>query len=307
MRSVLDPTPSRRPRPFVDVRRGRRLPTVSVIIPAYDEEAVIERCVLAVASQTLPPHEILVVDNRSTDRTAALVHRLTAAHPWSRIRLIEQHAVQGLIPTRNAGFAAATGEVLGRIDADTVVAADWVQQVAEAMCDPRIAAVTGPVRYYDVGPGGVRRVSDHLVRRALHGLGTEYPFLYGSNMALRATAWRTIEPVACLDPEDLLHEDIDLAIHLYQAGLRAAYVPTMRVGVSARRVDTSPRAYRAYTRRFERTYDQHAVSHWHLKVPQLVLRGVYWPARIGRTLYTVRPVPTRLGGRAGHGQARRAG
>lgn len=261
-----------------------KLPSVSVIIPAYDEEAVIERCVLAAVHQTVRPKEVLVVDNRSTDRTSEIVSRLAAEQPWAPIRLVHQHAVQGLVPTRNAGFAAATGDVLGRIDADTVVAPDWVQQVAERMSDPGIAALTGPVSYYDVPLRAAHRLSDHPVRRALHGLGMEYPFLYGSNMAIRASAWRTIETTACLDPDDLLHEDIDLAIHLYQAGLRAAYAPTMRAGVSLRRLFTPSASYWDYTRRFERTYAQHDVSHWHLRVPPRVLRGIYWPARIGRTL-----------------------
>lgn len=261
-----------------------RLPTVSIIIPAYDEEAVIERCVLAAVRQTVAPHEVIVVDNRSTDRTAEIVTRLAAEHPWAPIRLVHQHALQGLVPTRNAGFAAATGDVLGRIDADTVVSPDWVQRVAERMSDPGTAALTGPVSYYDVPLRLVHRLSDHPVRGALHKLGTKYPFLYGSNMAVRASAWSVIEPTACLDPDDLLHEDIDLAIHLYQAGLRVAYAPMVRAGVSLRRLYTPRASYWDYTRRFERTYELHDVSHWHLRVPPRVLRGLYWPARIGTSL-----------------------
>ncbi len=292
MTSPLDSIPRiRRRRPAR--RTATSLPSVSVIIPAYDEEAVIARCVLAAVRQTVPAHEVIVVDNRSTDATAEIVTRLAAAYPAAGIRLVRQDAAQGLIPTRNAGFAAATGEVLGRIDADTVLTPDWVQRVAEAMTDPGVAAVTGPVRYYDVSLLGVHRFSDDLVRRTLHGLGPQYPFLYGSNMALRATAWATIEPHVCLDPDDLMHEDIDLAVHLYQAGLRVAYAPAMRAGVSARRLDSGRRSYLEYTRRFERTYEHHRVSHWHLKVPQIVFRGVYWPGRIGRTLYTANGEPGR--------------
>lgn len=259
-------------------------PKVSIIIPAYNEEVSIERCLLAAARQDLPAWEIIVVDNRSTDRTAEIVRRVAAGNPESPIRLIEQTAAQGLVPTRNLGFAAATGDVLGRIDADTLLAPDWVARVAEGMHDPAVGAVTGPVTYYDVPLVRASGVSDDLARRALRRLGGAYPFLYGSNMAIRADAWRTIRHEACLDADDLFHEDIDLSVHLHDADLDVAYISSMRGAVSARRLSSSSTSFRAYTGRFRRTYSHHGVHHWYLRAPELVLQGIYWPARMMRSL-----------------------
>ena len=101
------------------------LPGVSIIVPAYNEEAVLERCIEAAIDQTVAAHEIIVVDNRSTDRTARIA-RSFADSSAVPVRLVGQHRTQGLIPTRNAGFDAATGAVLGRIDADSLVERDWV-------------------------------------------------------------------------------------------------------------------------------------------------------------------------------------
>lgn len=267
-----------------------RLPTVSIVIPAYNEEALIERCLLAAIDQTRAAYEILVVDNRSTDATAAVARRVAASHPEARIRVLSQGAEQGLVPTRNAGFAAATGQVLGRIDADALIDRHWVARVATVMAEATVGAVSGPVAYYDLPFAGGGRVSDDLARRTLRRLGRKYPFLFGSNMAIRATAWRNIEREACLDHADILHEDIDLSVHLHDAGIAVAYEPLMRATISARRLSTSPKSFRAYTKRFERTYAAHHIDQWYLAVPQRLLQGVYWWSRVLRVLV---PAPRR--------------
>ncbi len=265
-------------------RPSARTPRVSIIIPAYDEELAVERCLAAAVDQEVPAWEIIVVDNRSTDGTADVVRRVAAGHPRATIRLLHQSAAQGLVPTRNLGFASATGDVLGRIDADTIVDRGWVARVAQEMRDPAVGAVTGPVTYYDLPMIGATRFSDDLVRRGFRSLGSRYPFLYGSNMAIRADAWRAIQHVACLDSEDLFHEDIDLSIHLHEAGIAVSYLSSMRAAVSARRLSSSSASFGDYTSRFQRTYAHHQVHHWYLQAPELLLQGLYWPARIMRAL-----------------------
>lgn len=106
-----------------------QLPSVSIVIPAYNEESVIRQCLIAAIYQSVPAHEIIVVDNRSTDRTAAIVQQMQQEYPESPVILLSQHEDQGLIPTRNYGLNHATGDILGRIDADSVVEPDWVEQV----------------------------------------------------------------------------------------------------------------------------------------------------------------------------------
>ncbi|WOF22880.1 glycosyltransferase family 2 protein [Microbacterium betulae] len=261
-----------------------RAPSVSIVIPAHNEEAVIERCLKAAIDQVVPAREILVIDNRSTDATAELARRIARRHPEAGIRVLDQSEELGLVPTRNLGFEAASGDVLGRIDADTVVLRDWVARVAETMTDPAVGAVSGPVTYYDLPFRAPRGLSDDLARRALRRLGKRYPFLYGCNMAIRATAWRAIEHEACRDRQDVLHEDIDLSVHLYDANVAVAYDGAMRADVSARRLSTSRESFRAYTERFERTYAAHRIDDWHLRVPQALLQSVYWWARVLRSI-----------------------
>src|SRR5688572_24981073 len=107
-------------------------PTVSIVIPAYNEEDTIRACVMAALDQTVPANEIIVVDNKSTDDTAKVFHALQMALPDAPLVYLQQNELQGLIPTRNYGLDHATSEVVGRIDADSVLEPTWVEEVQKA-------------------------------------------------------------------------------------------------------------------------------------------------------------------------------
>lgn len=251
------------------------MPTVSIVIPAYNEEATIRACLTAALTQTEPAHEIIVVDNRSSDRTAEVVQHMQALNPDAPLILLRQFDEQGLVPTRNLGLDSATGEVLGRIDADSVLEPTWVAEVQKAFSEPTVAAATGPVLYYDMPLRRFGLRADDTLRRAMLRLAREYHFVFGSNMAVRATAWQRIRGEVCRDEADLFHEDIDISVHLYDAGLKAVYVSTMVAGMSARRIDDNPRDYVSYVGRFDRTYTHHDVRNRALRAPAWVFLAVY--------------------------------
>ena len=94
-------------------------------------------------------------------------------------------------------------------------------------------------------------------------------------MAMRSTAWTAIRDEACLDPDDELHEDIDLSIHLHRHKLKIAYSSEMVTGMSARRIDDSPRQFYNYVMRFERTYQKHKVRSLALRAPMAILMSAY--------------------------------
>ena len=257
-------------------------PRVSIVIPAFNEERTIEACVLAAIDQSTPAFEIIVVDNRSTDATAAVVARLMSTHPEANIRSVRYDSEQGLVPARNAGFAAARGDVIGRIDADSVLEPTWVATVQATFADGEIAAASGPMIYYDMPLRRWGLKADDAMRRLMLRLAREYHFLFGSNMAIRASAWRLIRDDACLDVDDELHEDIDIAVHLHEHGQRIAYVSSMVAGMSARRIDDSPRDYLYYVQRFERTYRRHRVRRIGVRAPMIVFLGLYPALKVVR-------------------------
>jgi glycosyltransferase involved in cell wall biosynthesis len=250
-------------------------PTVSIVIPAYNEERTIRAAVVAAIEQTVPADEIVVVDNLSTDGTRAVLESLRIEFPDAPLLILEQPTEQGLVPTRNLGLDHAIGEVIGRIDADSVLEPDWVESVKALFADERVDGATGPMIYYDMPLRRFGLRADDGVRRAILKLARDYHFLFGSNMALRATAWRDIREHVCRDEADEMHEDIDLSIHLFQRGHRVVYASTMVAGMSARRLDDSPRDYYHYVGRWERTYENHGMNDPALRAPMVIFASIY--------------------------------
>ncbi|KUP97486.1 glycosyltransferase [Thermobifida cellulosilytica] len=223
---------------------------ISVVVPAYNEEAAIGHCLDALVNQIVPVDEILVVDNNSTDRTAEIAEK----YRDHGVRVIRE-TVQGLIPARNRGFDEATGDILGRIDADTRVEPDWSQRLAEAFADPTVSAATGPSWFYDAPLHrtglAAQRLFCHRVNRMLSG----HPMLWGSNMALTKECWQELRHHACPGPD--IFEDLDLAIHLHRLGRKVHYADRLRAPVSARRIAGSLRDLHRYLRTWHRTYALH--------------------------------------------------
>ncbi len=250
-------------------------PTVSIVIPAYNEERTIRACVVAAIEQTDPADEIIVVDNRSTDATRDVLRTLAVEYPDAPLVVLEQNAEQGLVPTRNFGLDHAIGEVVGRIDADSVLEPTWVEEVRRLFSDPTVGAATGPMIYYDMPLRRFGHRADDTLRRGILKLVRDYHFVFGSNMALRASVWRDIRDHVCRDEADLMHEDIDLSIHLAQRGHRVVYGSRMVAGMSARRLDDKPRDYYSYVARWERTYASHGIMNPALRAPMLVFSAIY--------------------------------
>ena len=88
--------------------------TISVVIPCYNAEAFIGEALASVAAQVRRPLEVLVVDDASTDGSAAVVRS------FERVRLIEQPTKSGHVHARNRALAEARGDVVAFLDADDV-------------------------------------------------------------------------------------------------------------------------------------------------------------------------------------------
>lgn len=225
--------------------------TVSVIIPAYNEEGYIARCLNALLNQTVTPDEIIVVDNNSTDETYAIAE----SYRRHGVTLVSE-PTQGLYAARATGMNMAKGDILCRIDADTEVDSHWVATVQEYMTDPSIQLATGPLGYYDfIAPKTSRNLEDFFLRIAL-GLG--YGFAFGANMAIRRSAWQKLNDTLCDDRT--IMEDIDLVIHAQDFDIRPHYIPTFTAMVSSRRMADSPSAFWRYITGHTRTMKKHGTT-----------------------------------------------
>lgn len=217
---------------------------ISVVVPCFNEEDTIERCLLALLGQNAPCDEIVAVDNNSTDRTADVVHRLMAEHPT--IRLITE-TTQGLAPARAAGFDAARGDALARIDADARARPDWTARILDFFTDPANAdwtAVTGNALMYDAPRQEQveQRIRSYHEQSGSHG--RESPVVLGPCSAIRAEWWGPIK--AHLSDRVDIHEDYALGIAIRRAGGRIWHDPLLIVDQSPRRYLVSPWRNRRY-------------------------------------------------------------
>ncbi len=267
-------------------RADQTLPKVTIVIPAYDEQDCIVQCLDSCLNQTSPPDEVLVVNNRSTDNTAKLVRSYIKEKRVRHIvRLIDQNEKQGIIPTRNKGFAEAKYDVMGRIDADCLLDKQWVAQVKTIFSDPSVAAATGPVAYHDMPAQRVGLKFDQQIRNALNKIAKDHKFLFGSNMAITKNGWAAIKETAAEDKQDLLHEDVDLALCLFEKNLKITYSSKMIGGMSARRLEDNPRDFYNYVMRFERTLRLHGIESMSSRLPIVIYLSVYFPTKVLRSIY----------------------
>lgn len=104
---------------------------VSVIIPTYNREKTIKRCIDSIANQSIPPDEIIVVDDGSTDNTLEILNRF-----YPDIKIIKQNH-KGAQAARNAGIRAAQGEYIAFLDSDDEWLPDKLEwQVKELKRNP---------------------------------------------------------------------------------------------------------------------------------------------------------------------------
>lgn len=126
----------------MDASNGRGVPVFSVIIPAYNSAATLARAVDSVCAQTWPAHEIIVVDDGSTDDTLQVARGF-----GDRVRVIHQSNA-GVSMARNRGAEAATGDWLAFLDADDWYYPDRLRWHAEWIAhDPDLDFLTGDYEY----------------------------------------------------------------------------------------------------------------------------------------------------------------
>lgn len=217
---------------------------LSIIIPAYNEERYIGACLDSIAQQATKPLEVIVVDNNSTDKTVDI------ASQYTFVKVLHEKRQHQVFAQAN-GFSYAKGDILGRIDADSILPSDWIQKVVAAFSDdPKLLAVTGGADPYDVPLKWVGSAIFHGYIR-LAGLVGGQRMLWGANCALRSSAWQKIKNQVMMRPD--IWEDYDMAFCLKRHG-RIGYISDNLVGVSFRSIHTTFARHVSYQWRSVRTF-----------------------------------------------------
>ncbi len=222
---------------------------ISLVIPVYNDRKCLEACLTNVSRLKRRPDEVIVVNNNSTDGSDEL------ALNFPFVKLLNEHD-QGVIHARNHGFDAASGDIIARIDSDTLLPENWINQIEQLFIQqPNLSAVSGSMTYYDFYLTRLSHWMDRIGRKFLARRMKRRVFLQGANMAIRKNAWKSVRNSVCSSSG--IHEDLDLAIHLQEQGFKVSYDEQLRAEISLRRVGHGFREFAAYCLVSPRTYAKH--------------------------------------------------
>lgn len=203
------------------------MPTISLIIPAYNEEDYLPACLDAIMQNVADKAlEIIVVDNNSTDGTKDVVSRYPGV-----TYVFEPN--KGITRARQRGFLASRGEILAYVDADTRPPAGWVEQIHEHFeRNRKLACLSGPYSFYDLS--GLRnKISNgwFVAARPLYGF-TGY-MMVGGNFAIRRDA---LTKMGGFDSSiEFYGEDVDIARRAKKQG-KVLFSPRFVMPTSGRRM-----------------------------------------------------------------------
>jgi len=184
---------------------------ISIIIPAYNEAKYIGPCLESIfRNKHSLLHEIIVVDNGSSDETASI------ASGFKEVEVVKE-SVKGVNRARVKGLIKSSGDIIAYLDADTIMPAGWLEKVyQEFSSDDKLVALSGPYLYYDASS-----LYNLVVRLYWFCLAFPSYFLVkymavGGNFAVRR---KSLEQIGGFDRNIKFYgDDTDIARRLHKIG-----------------------------------------------------------------------------------------
>lgn len=273
-------------------------PRVAIIVPVYNEEAVIEAAVRSLLALDYPAFDVIVVDDGSTDRTLERACALAGRYGATMVQVLHQ-SNGGKASALNAGIRAARAPFVLCMDGDSRLAPDTLRHAMRHFVDPRVGAVAGNVRV-------VNRVNMWTRLQALE-------YIEGLNMARRAQGFlRAVNiipgPIGVFRRDmvlglggyhdDTFAEDADITVRILTDGWHVVYEDRAVAFTEApeRYLDLVKQRYR-WTRGILQTLRKHAWSAAtrrgggaaRLSLASMAFEALVWPAMnvLGNTLFTL--------------------
>lgn len=210
---------------------------VSFVVPAYNEENFIGACLESIMREIAAAPcetEVIVVNNASTDAT----RERALAVPG--VRVVDEPR-KGLVRARQAGYEAATGDLIANIDSDTRLTPGWLTTVLrEFDRNPDMLALSGPLIYYDMGAAGRMMVRmfywvGFATYLFLHHVLKKGAMIQGGNFVIRKSA---LDAIGGYDTSiEFYGEDTDVARRVSRIG-RVKWTFALPVYSSARRMNS---------------------------------------------------------------------
>ncbi len=199
--------------------------TVTVLVPAYNEEKTIRASIASILASDYPKLEVIVINDGSTDGTEDALSDLIKEGKIRYIRKINGGKASAL----NAGIEAASGEIVVFTDADSVFLPDTIKKIVRWFGDPSVDAVCGndspllPSTSIQKFLAVTTHIGTGFVRRAL-SLMRCLPIITGNLGAVRTRVLREIKGF-----REIWGEDLEITFRLHKSGKRIIFDPEPKV------------------------------------------------------------------------------
>jgi len=257
------------------------LPTVSVVIPCYNEEATIRQVLDALCRQTYPLErmEVVIADGRSSDRTLEKIDEFRYQHPDFHVVVVDNP--RRIIPSAvNTAIQASCGEVIIRLDGHSVPEDHYVERSVRALLEGKGDNVGG---IWLIQPGRDTWLGRSIAVAAGHPLGVgDALYRYAreagevDTVPFGALYRATFERIGKLDESLLANEDYEFNVRLRQAGGKVFLDPEIQSEYFARpNLAALARQYWRYGFWKMRMLKRHpGTLRWRQALPPLFVAGI---------------------------------
>jgi len=183
------------------------MPRLSVVIPTFNSEKTIEKCLRSIRSSFYPDYELIVVDSASSDNTKYLAAKFAD-------RVIELDGEPNRCRGRRLGFKHSSGSILVNIDSDVLIRPDTLSKISEYFLrNPQVSAVTGILSKKNPYDDLFSQYKNLYLHHTFSRMPKSITFLYGSIYAFRSDV-----AGLCTDDTDLASDDTAFGQRLFSRG-----------------------------------------------------------------------------------------
>lgn len=239
-------------RPFYrPIRKGKLEPSISIILPTYNEESTIAKKIENTLWLDYPEYkkEIIVVDSASTDRT------VDEARKFTKVKTIRENERLGKSHALNVALQNASGDIVLVTDVDSFsVRKDALLRMTENFADSSVGAVATPIIFSESKKSLIRKEAAGIVKGEWVRLSLldSIPTGYGEFLAFRKNLVQKLD-VRCLS------DDIDISMQVRRKGYRVIAEPNIEI------VEPAPAKFKEWYKQIVRRKLNGYTSLWHKK------------------------------------------
>jgi glycosyltransferase involved in cell wall biosynthesis len=213
-------------------------PQISVVIPAWNEENYIGRCLDSILKQdTLVSYEVIVVNNNSVDQTVNITKSKKGA-------ILLNESRQGVAFARNTGAKAARGAIIAFVDADCIPPFDHLKKIFTFFqSNEKEVGLVGPYVYYDgnfLAKFATYNLNYYSLYYRIKKITDGFQEFSGGDFVIRKQVFESVGGFNEKITDIIYPEDLELAKRIFKAGYKLYFDKNFKMPTSFRRVKRSP-------------------------------------------------------------------